>query len=1033
MTVARTVSLKGKLPGGLPGGLKSIWNRNSATFEPQNDSQPNNNNNSSNNHSKTHPNKHQSGFLLNRKTPPSPARANARSTITATDPSAGTTKDGAGAASNSHNNNNNNNKKRPRICKVQPTKTGTSKEDTLAYLKREDLQLGPIIGEGGFAQVLGLFACPPQLIEKQKQQQTGPAGGGKENNGNPQVPFSTSSSRYLSSSSAAAASSRSEDSCDTTNLARQGSAKAFPARKTSEELQQQQLYCVKVIRKGLLEKPALFQKAADDLVNEAELLVRMEHTHIIKLRGLSSASRRPLCNEKKYSQFFLLLDQLSETLGDRIELWKHLATIKDHSISDNSTGSSRPPVVPSPDMKRPNLARSQSQAAQLLHTKMSYAYQMADALNYLHEKRILFRDLKPENIGFRKTWKEGDHSLVLFDFGMARDLSSCTPIVAANSSNSNSTMPMSSSSSLPSKTSNHGKPPKPGDAPSLSSNHSVSSSSSGSSVSGGLEGLSQHSAPNNNHNNNHSIGSSSGKVWLSSLREEPPDEFFRMTVCGTQRYMSNEVLLEGRYSLKSDCYSWAMVVWEVFAHAKPFHYMSPSVHKILVARQGDRPPLSCYGLSEDMKQIMTSAWAPRVEDRLSMAGIHARLTTYMQEQGPMCLPNQKTAKALPPKMPTRQHYHHHHCAGLPPQSPTSPRRHPLPQASNRTPPKKGHRKASSMNLPTANSLFDSVSAIPDAMATAVANFPAVMGSNSHRGRSAQPKAMQEPLLMSNSSHRSKQQPKLMRRLIPRSVLRERKETSSPVEESGVGGPPLPPLTAPSTQTARSVPSPELRPRPAVDHQVSDLSKMPPRFCGSLSFDQQSQDSSSHHANGAHSVHTTAHKGLSLPDLQKRKRILKEQLKQYDIRFAQQHGRMPSKDEKEPIRPVYQHYNALKVHIINLERSKRQLKAYDLHFAAQHGRMPQKAEKEAIRHLYEHYKALKVEVQKFVEDFEDLHGSTLAVMVSAPPTPTRNSAPSVPSTPNRRALFAQWAAGSHGFFGGSFDSELTPEGIEVAEL
>jgi len=62
--------------------------------------------------------------------------------------------------------------------------------------------------------------------------------------------------------------------------------------------------------------------------------------------------------------------------------------------------------------------------------------------------------------------------------------------------------------------------------------------------------------------------------------------------------------------------------------------------------------------------------------------------------------------------------------------------------------------------------------------------------------------------------------------------------------------------------------------------------------------------------------------LSLPDLQGRKRELKQQLKQYDMSFARRHGRMPVKAEKEPIRHLYERYNALKGHIGEIEQEGR---------------------------------------------------------------------------------------------------------------
>merc|ERR1719198_2821229 len=46
-------------------------------------------------------------------------------------------------------------------------------------------------------------------------------------------------------------------------------------------------------------------------------------------------------------------------------------------------------------------------------------------------------------------------------------------------------------------------------------------------------------------------------------------------------------------------------------------------------------------------------------------------------------------------------------------------------------------------------------------------------------------------------------------------------------------------------------------------------------------------------------------------LKEEKRELKQKLKDYDRTFAQQHGRLPTKSEKEPIRWLYEQYNNVK--------------------------------------------------------------------------------------------------------------------------
>ena len=63
--------------------------------------------------------------------------------------------------------------------------------------------------------------------------------------------------------------------------------------------------------------------------------------------------------------------------------------------------------------------------------------------------------------------------------------------------------------------------------------------------------------------------------------------------------------------------------------------------------------------------------------------------------------------------------------------------------------------------------------------------------------------------------------------------------------------------------------------------------------------------------------------MSLAELQQRKRELKQQLKIYDMNFHAQHGRMPEKREKEPIRHLYESYNAYKNQISVIENGEAQ--------------------------------------------------------------------------------------------------------------
>ena len=245
MPVARTLSFKDKLPG--LNNIKTLWNRNSATF-----------------HQELAPD---SRWKKQNYSFTAITSRNTSSATTTTRPSSrhpGTTArtthslTAAGGANHS-----NHQKKRPRICRIQPTKASDNNnnnnnnnnnqndDDNLVFLRREDLQLGPIIGEGGFAQVYGLFQCPAKLLPKKqfgKANSLNRRGVGKENGGNPQVPSVFPF---------------------TTQRPPLASHHASIMTATSSSLTRTPQYCVKVIRKGLLSNATLFQKAADDLVNES--------------------------------------------------------------------------------------------------------------------------------------------------------------------------------------------------------------------------------------------------------------------------------------------------------------------------------------------------------------------------------------------------------------------------------------------------------------------------------------------------------------------------------------------------------------------------------------------------------------------------------------------------------------------------------------------------------------------------------------------------------------------------------------------
>ena len=149
-------------------------------------------------------------------------------------------------------------------------------------------------------------------------------------------------------------------------------------------------YAMKRLRKKLLRRSrGEFTRAAAALVVEAQFLSKLDHSHILKLRG-SALGGASSFQTGDHDGYFLILDRVSETLYDRIHrTWAGQRTAAAVTMEEPA----------------------------LLYQKMHYALQLASALQYLHDRRIIFRDVKPANCGFTE-----NHSLQLFDFGMAREL-----------------------------------------------------------------------------------------------------------------------------------------------------------------------------------------------------------------------------------------------------------------------------------------------------------------------------------------------------------------------------------------------------------------------------------------------------------------------------------------------------------------------------------------------------------------------------------------------------------------------------------
>lgn len=114
-----------------------------------------------------------------------------------------------------------------------------------------------------------------------------------------------------------------------------------------------------------------------------------------------------------------------------------------------------------------------------------------------------------------------------------------------------------------------------------------------------------------------------------SVNQEGGETLFRMSTVGTRRYMSPEMIVGAGYNQKTDCYSWAMVFYEMLSLQKPYARYNRAMHKVFLTEKRGRPSATSSNIPWDSRDLLVRSWAHHVSDRPTAAAIVEEMEDMM--------------------------------------------------------------------------------------------------------------------------------------------------------------------------------------------------------------------------------------------------------------------------------------------------------------------------------------------------------------------------------------------------------------------
>ena len=245
--------------------------------------------------------------------------------------------------------------------------------ENIPLFRKDEIRVGKVVGRGGFGVVREIIAI--QLIMETSNSNNN----NNTNEGTTSTLTRVPSRRFRRGNSNTGSVDRANEEG---HSKRELLARQVWSKRTSK-------YVLKEVEPELLQNDSVtYMKGVIDLGLEAHYLASLNHNNILKLRGMS------LTGPSEGLGFFIILDQLQEVLTRRLNKWMHQKRAS-NGITGIVTGGRR------------NKRR-------LLMERILVAYDVADAMDYIHRKNIVFRDLKVSwHILLIQHWNDGFVDLVV--------------------------------------------------------------------------------------------------------------------------------------------------------------------------------------------------------------------------------------------------------------------------------------------------------------------------------------------------------------------------------------------------------------------------------------------------------------------------------------------------------------------------------------------------------------------------------------------------------------------------------------------